>query len=294
MTNERLPIVVGIDGSPESRAALDWAIAQARHPTVPLRLIYALDPYRTYLAMQRYGTVLVPEQERARGIATKLLATSAEHVAEVAPDIVVTTHFYDDDDAIEILLDESARASTIVLGSRRMGAFGSVLMGSVGAGVAARASCPIVVLRGPSGMVEERAGVIVGVDAREPSESALAYAFDFASWRSLPLHAVLCWHLDPLAEMLWRPPLPVPNHVEAWLSEAMAGWREKYPDVSVQQTVVRDHPVAGLVAAAAAQYLLVVGTRGHHALSGTLLGSVSQGVLHHATCPVAVVPLSVL
>jgi nucleotide-binding universal stress UspA family protein len=77
---------------------------------------------------------------------------------------------------------------------------------------------------------------------------------------------------------------------EAWLSEALAGWREKYPDVEVHSGVVRDAPVPGLVAASVGQSLLVVGTRRRHSLAGALLGSVSQGVLHHAVCPVAVVP----
>jgi nucleotide-binding universal stress UspA family protein len=75
------------------------------------------------------------------------------------------------------------------------------------------------------------------------------------------------------------------------LSEALAGWRERYPDVDVHGAVIRDHAVAGLVSESTAERLLVVGSRGRHALAGTLLGSVSQGVLHHATCPVAVVPL---
>jgi nucleotide-binding universal stress UspA family protein len=74
------------------------------------------------------------------------------------------------------------------------------------------------------------------------------------------------------------------------LSEALAGWQEKYPDVDVHPAVVRDHPASGLLAAAAAQHLLVVGTRGEHALLGTVLGSVTQAVLHHASCPVAVIP----
>jgi nucleotide-binding universal stress UspA family protein len=91
--------------------------------------------------------------------------------------------------------------------------------------------------------------------------------------------------------MSWRLEQPAPSRVEAWLSEALAGWREKYPDVPVRRPeVIREHPTAGLVMASAAQYLLVVGNRGRHALAGTLLGSVSQGVLHRANCPVAVIP----
>jgi nucleotide-binding universal stress UspA family protein len=93
--------------------------------------------------------------------------------------------------------------------------------------------------------------------------------------------------------MSWRAGPAAPARADAWLSEALAGWREKYPDVVVHAEVIRAHPVAGLVSASTAQYLLVVGKHGHHAMTGTLLGSVSQGVLHHATCPVAVVPSAI-
>ncbi|WP_153504765.1 universal stress protein [Cumulibacter manganitolerans] len=295
MSNDHLPILVGLDGSPEQGAVLDWATTEAQSRGVLLRLVYVVDPTRTYFATQLYGAAPLPvsarDSERATDIATKTLEAAAGRVAARAPGVPVRTQLYDGESPVEVLLRESAQARTIVLGSRRMGAVGSIVLGSVGATVAARASCPVVVLRGPAGLVEEQAGVVVGVDGRAPSETALAYAFDFASRRSLPLTAVLCWHLDPLAQALWRPAAPVPTQVEAWLSEAMAGWREEYPDVPVHAEVVRDHPVSGLVAISAAQYLLVVGNRGHHALPGTLLGSVSQGVLHHAGCPVAVVPL---
>jgi len=290
MTSERLPIVVGVNGSSEADAALEWALREADSRSVPVRLIYALGRDLTYLSLQRYGTVLEPELEHARAIADKMLAAAAEHAAAIAPDVDLSTHTVDED-AARVLLQESTRALAIVLGSRHLGTLGSVTLGSVGATVSARASCPVVVLRGAAGMLEEHPSVIVGVDGREPAEAALGYAFDFASRRSLPLRAVLCWHLDPLAEMMWRPEPPPPARAEAWLSEAMAGWREKYPDVAAHAAVVREHPVAGLLAASAAQYLLVVGNRGRHALAGTLLGSVSQGLLHHATCPVAVVPL---
>ena len=90
--------------------------------------------------------------------------------------------------------------------------------------------------------------------------------------------------------MRWRPEQPVPPRAELWLAETIAGWQEKYPDVAVRSAVIRDHPVSGLVAESMAQRLLVVGNRGQHPFADTLLGSIAQGVLHHATCPVAVIP----
>ncbi len=290
MTTEKLPVVVGIDATSGADAALDWALAEARSRAVPVRLVHALGRELAYGALQVYGEMPPPDVTSAHDAAASLLTRTANRARVLAPDVAVTTHV-GDDGPIRTLLEESTRASTIVLGTRHLGTLGSVTLGSVGTAVSARASCPVVVLRGPAGLVEERAGVVVGVDAQEPSDPILAYAFDFAHRRALPLHAVLCWRPDVLAEMLWRPEQPAPEWADLWLSEALAGWRPNHPDVEVHASVVRERPVAGLLAASAAQQLLVVGTRGRHAVAGALLGSVSQGVLTGATCPVAVVPL---
>jgi nucleotide-binding universal stress UspA family protein len=289
MTVEPFPVVVGLDESAGADQALAWGVEEARSRAVPVRLVYAYGSPATYGGMPLYGNLPVPQPSHMRAVAAKLVARAAARVAELAPDVYVTTHA-SDDDAARVLIDESARASMIVLGSRHLGTVGSVLLGSVGAAVSARAACPVVVLRGPAGLAAEQAAVVVGVDAQDGSEAVLEFGFDYASRRSVPLSAVLCWHPDVLAEMMWRPEPPAPERAERWLSEALAGWREKYPDVVVHSGVLREHPVTGLVAASSAQDLLVVGSRGRHALAGTLLGSVSQGVLHHATCPVAVVP----
>ncbi|PZS15468.1 MAG: universal stress protein [Pseudonocardiales bacterium] len=291
MTTNDSPVVVGVDGSPGADAALAWALDEARSRQASARLVYGFGRDLTYGSMAIYGNLAVPELPHVKAIARRQLAAAATQAQTLAPDVVVTTHDYADD-AVAALLEESEHASTVALGSRHLGAIGSAVLGSVGAAVSARAACPVVVVRGPAALPAESAAVVVGVAAREDSEATLAYGFDFARRRSLPLHAVLCWHLDLLAEMMWRSEPPAPARVETWLLEALAGWREKYPDVEVHSAVVREHPVAGLIAASNAQHLLVVGTRGRHALAGTLLGSVSQGVLHHATCPVAVVPSS--
>jgi nucleotide-binding universal stress UspA family protein len=288
--SERLPIVVGIDGSEEAMLALRWALDEAQTQHLPVRLVYAYSGTHTYGSMSVYADLQIQDLEIVRAAANKILTAAKRDAVEIAPDIEVSTHA-DDGEPSPILLEESKSASTIVLGSRRLGATGSAMLGSVGAAVSARAACPVVVVRGPAGDPAEGAGVVVGVDTREDSQAVLGYAFDFASRHGAPLHAVLCWHVDLLAEMMWSPMPPAPPKSDAWLSEALAGWRENYPDVEVHAGVVRERAVAGLVAESAAQQLLVVGSRGRHALAGTLLGSVSQGVLHHATCPVAVVPL---
>ncbi len=289
MANEQEPIVVGVDGSPGADEAVAWAVEEARSRKVALRLVYGYGRDLTFGAVAVYGNLPVPELSHVRAVAEKILSEARARAGDLAPDVEVSTQDVDDD-AGPALVDESARASMVVLGSRHLGRLGSALLGSVGGHVAARASCPVVVVRGPAGLSAEHPAVVVGVDGREDSGGVLEFGLAYASRRSLPVHAVLCWHPDIAAEMMWRPRAPAPERADAWLSEALAGWRERYPDVDVHGAVVREHPVGGLVEAATAQHLLVVGRGGHRGLPGAVLGSVSQGVLHHATCPVAVVP----
>jgi nucleotide-binding universal stress UspA family protein len=292
MRTDRSPVVAGIDGSDSAAAAAVWAVGEAKARHAPLRLVYAFSGYRAVSSMSMYGDIALPEMSVLRAAAKTVLDGAAGHLATVAPDVEISTHAQDGD-AADVLVDEARGAVTVVLGSRRLGALGSVLLGSVATMVSARAECPVVVVRGPAIPPEEGSAVVVGVQPDENCAGAIAYAFDYASRNAVRLHAVLCCHPDRLAQMSWRPEQPVPPRAQAWLSESLAGWREKFPDVDVHAAVTREHPVEGLVAAANGQCLLVVGTHNRGALVGTLLGSVSQGVLHHATCPVAVVPPAV-
>lgn len=289
MSVQQPPVVVGVDESAGAAQAVDWAVDEALSRGVGLRLVCAYGTALTYATFAIYGSLPPADRTIARAFTADLLAKAAARVHERAPELHVTVHVVDDE-AARALIDESARAALIVLGSRHLASVGSVLLGSVSAAVSARAACPVVVLRGPAGLAAEHAAVVVGVDGHPSSEGVIEFGFDYASRRSVPLRAVLCWHPDRLAEMMWRAEPPAPTRAQAWLSDALASWQEKYPEVVVYSGVVRDQPVAGLVAASNAQDMLVVGSRGRHALAGTLLGSVSQGVLHHATCPVTLVP----
>lgn len=288
MTTSAAPIVLGIDESDSASWALQWALDEASSRKAPLRLVYAYGSALTYASVGLYDYVPVPDPATIEKVAGQLITDTANRARQIAPQVEVSTGLYNGD-PVDVLLRESEQASTMVLGSRGLGALGSAVLGSVSSAVAARAACPVIVMRGPAALAD-RPQVVAGVQLGAASDPVLGYAFDYASRHRQPLHAVLCWHLDVLAEMMWRPYPPAPERAQAWLSEALAGWTEKYPDVSLQASVVRDHPVAGLVSASNGQDLLVVGSRGRGSLAGALLGSVSQGVLHHATCPVAVVP----
>ncbi len=275
MSADQRPIVVGVDDSAGTEAALQWAAEDARARDVSVRLVCA---YRNAVPrVQVPGYVDIPEVEllRPRQVAEQLVTDAVDRVTAVYPRAEAQGDAIDGD-PVSVLVGESARATLVVLGSRHLGTLGSTVLGSVSAGVVARAASPAVVVRGPAGRPEDGAGVVIGVDGTEASEIVLEFGFEHASRHRVPVRAVLCWRLDLLAE--------------AWLAETLAGWQEKFPDVTVHREVIRDYAVAGLLTASTGQHLLVVGNRGRHALAGTLLGSVSQGVLHHATCPVAVVP----
>ena len=282
------PVVVGIDVV-NNNAALHWAVKAAEGRHLGLHVVHA------------YGAAAVnpwappgfehDEIEMLRRGAHEVIDKTVGQVHVMSPDLVVTAAVVEGD-ARRVLIEETITAPITVLGSRHLASMGATLLGSVGCGVAAGAEGPVVVVRGPAGDPDEGAGVVVGIDASDSAEDVLQFGFEHASTHGSSLSAVMCWRPDPLATMRWRPEQPVPPRAEMWLAETIAGWQEKFPEVEVRSAVVRDHPVSGLVAESMAQRLLVVGTRSRHPVAGTLLGSVAQGVLHHATCPVAVIPIS--
>ncbi|HVD87765.1 MAG TPA: universal stress protein [Jatrophihabitantaceae bacterium] len=282
------PVLVGVNDERSTELALRWAIADARTLGVAVKLVHA---FSGILRRQEpmYRDIPDADLQQPRHVAEQLVATLVDQAREIDPDVVVCG------DAIEgsssrVLVQEASSATELVVGSRHLAALRSAVLGSVAVAATGRTACPMIVVRGPAGLPEEGAGVVVGVDTMDRAQSVLAVAFDHASRHQVPLRPVLCWHPDLLASMKWRSSPPAPERAEMWLSEALAGWRERYPDVAVHPEVIREHPVAGLVLASSGQYLLLVGTTGHHGLPGALLGSVSQGVLYRATCPVAVVP----
>lgn len=285
------PVLVGVNDEPSSDLALRWAISDARTLGVPVRAVNVFSgSART--SEPRYRDIPDADLEEPEPVAEQLIARIIDRAREIDPEVGVEGETIEGRPS-QVLVQEASFATELVLGSRQLTALRSAVLGSVGVAVAGRTECPMIAVRGPAGLREEDASVVVGVDATDAAQNVLAVGFDHASRHEVSLRPVLCWHPDLLATMKWRPSPPAPERADEWLSEALAGWREQYPDVTVHPEVIRDHPVAGLVLASAAQYLLVVGTTGHNALPGALLGSVSQGVLHHATCPVAVVPTHV-
>lgn len=284
--NHRGGVLVGLGDARDGIPELDWAAREARARKRPLHVVRAYHLSQGLLPWESWGDRLITED--LRRAADKRLQHALAHVRAEWPDVEVDGTVAD---ALpwEVLCDSARSADLTVVGSRRHGVLGSAFLGSVSTVVAARAPGVVVVAGSPPGDPDEEPSVVVGVDGSEQSADVLAFAFDHASRHHRSLHAVYCWSPDLLASMQWRLSPPAPERAERWLAEAVAGWEDKYPDVRVRRGVIREFPVPGLVAESLSQDLLVVGSHSKHARAAALLGSVSQGVLHHATCPVAVV-----
>ncbi|SCL31627.1 Nucleotide-binding universal stress protein, UspA family [Micromonospora nigra] len=281
-------ILVGYDGSPDAATALRWALDEAGRSARPVRLAYVFE----WLTVAGWiGPGVAPgvwPDETARRQVEELVAKAAGDAAATHPDITVHGEVLDGPPAL-VLEERSARAALLVLGSRGHGGFAGLLAGSTAVAVSAHAHCPVVVVRG--GAVEGgRAGhVAVGVDGSEYSLKALGFAFEQAAFRKVPLHVVRAWQ-PPNAPWQPEPDPKVALAAEgAELDESLERWRTDFPDVELTVEVAVAAPAPLLVDASRNAQLVVVGSRGHGGLKGMLLGSVSQQLIQHAHCPVAVV-----
>jgi nucleotide-binding universal stress UspA family protein len=275
MTTHTGEIVVGYDGSADSELALDWADALAAEQGRRLRvLISEVDPTQVLEATSDWHAAKIAQLEAdARDrIAGARAADSSIEVVGVPP--------------VQALIDASAHAAVVVVGARGHSLLSGVVLGSVSQLVSRHASCPVVVARPPSN--PEATRVVVGVDGSTGSRKALEFAFDHASRNDLTVTAVHAWRNSARGyrnEGL----LDEIQAAERILSEALAGFSDLYPDVKVTTDAVPVAPQRVLADASRTAALVVVGSRGLGAFGGLLVGSVSQSVLHHAQCPVAVV-----
>lgn len=291
--NEPIPagaVVVGIDGSDHSHRALDAASAAAARERRPLHLLHCYEPYPAAM-----GPVVPPREVTAtlRSIAEAVVQDCRKRVAATHPSLALSaslsTH-----DAREKLSAVSHLASLVVVGSRGRGAMRSLLLGSVSLWAAHHSACPVLVVRPEpeAGANEGDGGVVVGADESARSRPAIEYAFAQASWRRLPLTVVHCVpplpYRDDRDEHLDEELDELPTHRRE-LSEAVAGLRDKYPDVRVVLTLARGPASVHLVEESRRSRLLVVGAH-QRSVWDLFIGSVSRSVVEHALCPVAVVP----
>ncbi|MFB7462361.1 universal stress protein [Streptomyces sp. NPDC056224] len=284
-------ITVGVDGSAESLAAADWAAREAGIRKVPLRIVHAW-------LWQPLDVPVVQDEEAQAEAARAVLREAGKHVAERYPDLAVTAEVVHDT-AVAALLGEAERSEMLVLGSRGHGALMGFLLGSYGQQVIAGSTRPVVSVRSRDGKTLSGAGgeVVVGQQGTpEDCDAVLGFAFEAAAARGAAVRAVRAWSLPPV--YAYSPGSMVladeagglePFEKQA-LAEALAPWRARYPDVPVVEHVEIGSGGQVLLSAASSAQLLVVGRRARRAPVGTRIGSVAHAALHHAPCPVAVVP----
>jgi nucleotide-binding universal stress UspA family protein len=285
------PVIAAIDGSEGSLRGARLAAEEARLRGAALELLTAL-PWSSLGVRTSPSAGDLPAAVLRN--AESMLEDASTDLAPVAGAGGVSWSVVERR-PVDALRDASARAQLLVLGSRGAGGVAGLLVGSTATAVVPAAECPVLVLPDETSVtVSQRRSVVVGVEGRSGDEEVLGAAFDEAAARDTDLIAVHAWQdvrvgasfevISPLVD--WAGVLADEERV---LAEALAGWREKQPDVVVREVVVRDRTAHALLAAALTAELLVVGHRRRNRLAA--LGSTAHGVLHRTSCPLLVVPV---
>ncbi|MFJ9535860.1 universal stress protein [Streptomyces sp. NPDC101225] len=295
------PIVVGVDGSPESLAAVEWAAREALRRDRPLRLVHASEwtPER-----ESCGAARMVRHHVGRGV----LHRAADRVARICPDMWVTDEHVEAP-ALTALSDAAGRAELLVVGARGLSGRTGFLVGSVAQALTARAVRPVVLIEageraedahlpdgdGNPSLRTPYRDVVVGIDVRTACDEVIGFAFEAARLRGARLHALHAWSdADGMAPGPGEPAAGTGPAGEedrrGFLGAVLQNWRDKYPGVDVVETVAAGGAAPHLVRAGTGAGLLVVGRRVHDSRVGPHTGPVTRTVIHHARCPVAVVP----
>jgi nucleotide-binding universal stress UspA family protein len=279
------PVVIGLDPDPAHRLPLAWAADEARRRHLSLRVVLA----EGHPTIRVTEADLLPSWDKWN----RALHTAGERTLDDAVAFVEARHpglpvsvLLAEGEAPWVLRDQAQEATMVVLGSKRLSAVKDLFSSAaVTLPVIVRAPCPVVVVREPE-YVQEQPYFVVGVDGSPTSEAAIDFAFEEAALRGASLRALYVWHPPPLGNLDED---AAQQECLRVLAESVSGRVTAYPDVEVHHEVVRGHPVDVLTRESTQALGLIVGTRGHGGFTAMLLGSVSQGLLHHAQCPLITV-----
>ncbi|GGZ20662.1 universal stress protein [Streptomyces poonensis] len=286
-----LPLVVGVDGSEPSLVAVDWAVDEAARRGWPLRLVYA-SRWERYEGLSSPGSVERPPQRVMR---ENIVGAATERARRRNPEVKVTGEVLAEE-AVSALLREARNASALVTGSRGRGELKGLLLGSVGLAVAGRARCPVFVVRGDeAGLAGTHERIMLGAGEAGTSGDAVRFAFREAETRACPLDVVRAWRC-PAHETADHPLLAgepahqheqqASAHLDALLRDAVAD----HPQVRVHRSTAEGPTRKVLLHRSAAADLVIIGARRRHGHYGLQLGRVGHTLLHHARCPVVIVP----
>ncbi|MFI7317046.1 universal stress protein [Streptomyces venezuelae] len=292
VTSVEPPIVVGVDGSEASMRAVDWAADEAGLRGVGLRLVHASSWGEEY-----EGITLAQDlvRDSGRPVTAETVVEAAAHRAlRGHTDLEVSTEVLFGE-PVPTLLSGAANASALVLGSRGRSGIADRVLGSVSLTVAARASCPVMVLRGSH---DNRATcgihrrIVLGVGEGTPDDAFLRFAYREAQARGAVLEAVRAWRRpvrkaadSPL--MAGGPARPPEQLAVQVLEKALSG---APPQVRLHRRTVEGTPHRVLLGASATADLVVIGARRRHGHPRPQLSRVAHVLLHHGACPIAVVP----
>ncbi|KUN81465.1 universal stress protein [Streptomyces griseoruber] len=279
-----LPLVVGVDGSDSSLLAVDWAVDEAARHGLPLRLVHAFRWERYERTLPSFTT----GRRSGEVMAQNIVASCAQRAGLRDPEVKVSEEVLPDD-AVSALLRTAPDAFALVVGERGRGEVPGLLLGSVSLAVAARAACPVVVVRGAKPNVQGSLGrIVVGVGDEAEHTGAVRFAAHEAQARGCALTAVRAWR---------RPAHAGDDATQAHderasteLEDALREAAREHPDLSVHRHTVEGPAHRVLLDAAADADLVVVGARRRHGHFGLQLGRAAHTLLHHSACPVAVVP----
>ncbi len=286
------PVVVGIDGSAEATRAATYGAWEAARRRVPLRLVFAHQP----MPMWGAGSLMFGDFASDADWIHEILSKAMKGVVDHHHDLPVEAVSISGGPA-GILVDESTRASLVVVGTRASKGLSGHLAGSIAAQVASHASAPVVVMRGDSDDPAVLGGrpVVVGLDGSVEAEQAMAFAVDAAVARQVELHTVFAWNVMEVHDI--GPIIPDSFDIsgeqakaDRLLAEATAGWSQRYPDLVIVNRAEHEiDAVSALVREGTSASLIVVGSRGHGGFLGLRLGSTVDGLIRSAPAPVAVV-----
>ena len=282
-------VLVCVDGSAASDAAVAWGTREAIMRDLPITLVHAVPPVVVgWPVGQLYADMPEWQHDSAQHVIDQARKALNASLGDSKPPEIHTETVYSA--IVPALIEATKNAWMIVAGSQGLGAVGRLLLGSVTTGLVHYAHCPVAVIHSDEGAAPDPgAPVVLGIDGSPASEAATALAFDEASRRGVGLVALHVWSdvgVFPILGMDWH---DREKEAQEVLAERLAGWQERYPDVHVERKLFCDKPSEWLLKESERAQLVVVGSRGRGGFPGMLLGSVSSAVAQSARVPVLVV-----